>query len=257
MAEAAQRRLIEPRVPVAERHVTVWSLALSGGFVVAAAFTMFAHAEVGPMTGNVIATSTTVARHGLSSTFTRAVPIPAFIGGIAVGVLLDEEYTRRHRRRALATTLGLEALLLGAFMAWAATVLHGSVVRVSSHWELDGLIALPAFALGLQTAAVRRVEGQTTRTAYLSGMLTRFTEEAIRLLYWRRDRRGGATEPPWRNTPRVRRLALIGGTVVAYGGGVLLGAWSFNGRLRAWSLALPIAALVTIAIADAAQAASS
>ena len=198
-----------------------------------------------------------MARHGLSSPFTRAVPIPAFVAGIAVGILVEEEYTRRHRRRALATTLAFEALLIGAFMVWAAVAMHGSVVHVSSHWKLDGLIALPAFALGLQTAAVRRVEGQTTRTAYLSGMLTRFTEEGVRLLYWRRDRRGGATESPWRNTPRLRRLALVGGTVVAYAGGVLLGAWSFNGRLHEWSLALPIAVLLTIVVADAAHTAPS
>ena len=89
--------------------------------------------------------------------------------------------------------------------------------------------------------------------AVQTGMFTRFTEEGIRLLYWRRDRRGGAIEAPWRNTPTVRRLALVGGTVVAYGGGVLLGAWSFNGSLREWSLVLPIAVLVTIAIADATQ----
>lgn len=241
----------DPKPSLTEALIVVWVLAATAGFVVSVAYQVLVQVEVGPMTGNMIATAQSVARHGAFAPLTRAVPIAGFVVGMAIGIVIVEESTRHGRHRALGFLLVLEVLLLIAFMVWTGSVQRGEVVHLASHWELDALILLPSIALGLQTAALRRVGGQTTRTVYMTGMLTRATEEAVRLVYWRRDRARGETEVPWRNEPTVRRVALLGGIVLAYGTGALLGAWG-NSRWPAWSLLVPIVALVLVVAVDAA-----
>jgi hypothetical protein len=53
-------------------------------------------------------------------------------------------------------------------------------------------VALPAFAMGLQNAALRRFGGRIAPTTYVSGMLTDLAEAGVEYLYWLRDRSRGA-----------------------------------------------------------------
>jgi uncharacterized membrane protein YoaK (UPF0700 family) len=171
------------------------------------------------------------------------------IVGFVVGIVIVEESARHRRHRALGFLLVFEVALLSAFMVWAGSALRAGVVQVRSRWELDALILLPWIALGLQTAAVRRAGGQTTRTVYVTGMLTRSTEEAVRLLHWRRDHARDEVRLPWRNEPTMRRVALVGGLIFLYSAGALLGAWG-NTRWPAWSLLVPIVSLVLVVTVD-------
>jgi uncharacterized membrane protein YoaK (UPF0700 family) len=243
--DSAPRR----RRVLVEHEVAVWTLAASAGFVVAVSFELLAHVEVGPMTGNTVATANGLAAHGASADFTRAIAIVGFVLGVASGIVIAEETARHAVRRTMALMLGIEIVLLVAYMLWGASLYRDGGIRAGSHWLLDALVLLPSLALGLQTAALRRVRGQTARTTYISGVLTRTVEETVRLLYWRRDRRRGETAAPWHNEPSLARTLLLGGIFVAYVSGAVLGAF-LRRPWQLYSLAVPIGALTVIAIID-------
>lgn len=248
-SRASARERVRRRNAVVEHTGAAWALAIAAGFVVVAGFQVFRHAEVGPMTGNIVSTSSDVARQGTAAQFPRAFPIVAFIAGVAAGIVVAEECARRRVRRALGLTLGLELLLLVPGTIWLTIASQGSALRPSSHWQLDAMIAVFTAALGLQTAALRRVGGQTVRTVYMTGMITRATEEAVRLAYWRSDRRRGTAPHPWRNEPTLQRVLLLAGLVIAYIGGALLGAW-MQQRWGATALIFAIAVVAVVAVVD-------
>lgn len=87
--------------------------------------------------------------------------------------------------------MGVEAALLSLFMIYGGEVIRGGETRANSTWEFYSLVALPAFAMGLQDAALRRVGGRTVRTTYVTGTLTNLGEDCVAYLYWLRDRRWG------------------------------------------------------------------
>ncbi|HEY1737308.1 MAG TPA: YoaK family protein [Acidimicrobiia bacterium] len=228
----------------------MWLLALAAGFVIAVAYQQLSKIEVGPQSGNVVAVTANIARDGTAAALTRLYAVVAFVFGIAAAIAIAEEGARRQARRVLAVTIGVETVLLIGFTLWLAHFTHGTTVRVPSHWQLDGIVVLAAFALGLQTGALRRVGGQTARTVYISGMLTRVAEESVRLVYWRRDRARGNTVSPWFNEPTLRHVMLLGGIIGAYAVGALAGSWS-NDQWGPVALLAPIVLLAGVALLDA------
>jgi uncharacterized membrane protein YoaK (UPF0700 family) len=222
----------------------VWALAIAAGCIVSVCYTEFSRVEVGPMTGNTVATGVDLATNGTNASLTRAVAIAAFVVGVAAGIAIAEECARHAVKRVLASTVGAEIVLLVACTWWGSASSPRDRLHVTSHWQLDGLVALAALAMGLQTAALRRVGRQTVRTVYVTGVVTRAAEEAVRYAYWRRDRRQGATEAPWRNEPTLQRLALLAGIFSTYGAGTIAGGW----LAREWHLRALVAPVVVLAI---------
>lgn len=246
-----QRGRREQQRALAEYHAAVWALAIAAGFVVAVCYVELSRVEVGPQTGNTIATGVQLGQSGVAATFTHVVAVVAFFLGVTVGVVIAEECARHFFRRVLALTLVVELAPLVAFAIWGTHLSARSRLHTTSHWQLDALVALPALAMGLQTAALRRVGGQTSRTVYMTGNLSRWAEESVRYAYWSRDRKHGEREPPWRNEPSLRRIALLAGIVVAYAAGAILGGW-LDDRWHLVALAVPLAALALVAIVDVA-----
>jgi hypothetical protein len=78
------------------------------------------------------------------------------------------------------------------FMICGEGVIRVGVTVANLAWELYPLVALPAFAMGLQNAALRRVGGRIVPTTYVTGMLTELAEAGVEDLYWLRDRSRGA-----------------------------------------------------------------
>jgi uncharacterized membrane protein YoaK (UPF0700 family) len=228
-----------------EHGGVAWTLALVAGLVIGLSYLEFNHVEVGPMTGNTVATATRA-----NSATIRLCAIGGFVTGVAIGIVIVEECARRNIQRVLALMLLVEAALLVAFVAWGANNSHQEMLNPSSHWELSAVVALPALAMGMQTAALRRVGGQTARTVYITGMLTRSAEEAVRYAYWRRDRNQGRAHP-WRNEPSVGRIVLLVGIIAAYVAGAVLAGW-LNQHWHIWTLAIPIGLLAVLAVLDAA-----
>ncbi len=229
--------------------MVIWALAASAGFVVSVCYRLLGRVEVGPMTGNTVVLGIGFGARGVGVQVARAVALAAFVGGVAAGVCTAELTARRGSPRALAVTVGVEVALLCGFVFWGVSLWGGHGLRPRSEAELDGLVALAAWAMGMQAAAVRRVHGQTVRTVYISGVLTRAAEEAVRLAWWRHDRAHGAAEPPWRHEPTFYRAGLLAGIYAAWLGAAVLGPFVLD-RLDVWALAVPMGLLAAVAVAD-------
>jgi len=200
--------------PLAERRVVIWALAASAGFVVSVCYRLLGRVEVGPMTGNTVVLGIGFGARGVGVQVARAVALAAFVGGVAAGVCTAELTARRGSPRALAVTVGVEVALLCVFVFWGVSLWGGHGLRPRSEAELDGLVALAAWAMGMQAAAVRRVHGQTVRTVYISGVLTRPPRRPSPGLVAPRPAHGAA-EPPWRHEPTFYRAGLLAGIYAA------------------------------------------
>src|SRR5437764_4134319 len=195
-------------------------LAASAGFIDVVGYLTLHHLFTAHMTGNTSKLGVALGRRNLAA----ALPLGAvpflFVGGIALGTWLVDE----GRRWA---ALGLQALLIAAYMGYGSTVVHhGSVQDRSSAFYF--LAALATVALGLQTAALTEIRGVTVRTSYISGVLTNLAQGSVRQL------RGRDREQP---------LLLLLSLCIAYLAGATLGSSTLN-AFALWCLAIPIAAIV-------------
>lgn len=193
------------------------TLAAVAGFVDAVGYLTLHGLFTAHVTGNAAKLGIAAAHADRPSVAAFAAAPVFFVAGIAAGTALVD-------RGRNALPLGLQAVLVAFYMAYGSTVMrHGTVPdhRVAAFYPLE---AAAIVALGLQTAAFTSVAGETTRTTYLSGMLTRFAQGVVR----------GAP---------ARRLALLAALWCVYVGGATAGAASL-GWTSIWCLAAPVAVLL-------------
>jgi uncharacterized membrane protein YoaK (UPF0700 family) len=92
------------------------------------------------------------------------------VAGVIIGALLTEISLQRNFRSPFAVALATEATLLLLLM------LFGDNIQTATGWIFYALTALPAMAMGVQNATLRRVGSLHIRTTYVTGMLTNFGE---------------------------------------------------------------------------------
>lgn len=218
---------------VRERAWFAVALALVAGFVDAASFISIAHVFTAHMSGNTAAFGAYIGRGEWEDAIRRLLPVPLFCGGVFFASVVSELATRRGLRTRTALLLGIEALLLCA-IAVAAGVGWG---HVSSQTFEYIVMNLPAFAIGVQSVALRKVGGRTVRTAFITGMLATMTEEWVRFLM-RRDRR---------HRPPAARPLLLGFIWCAFCSGAAVGGLCYA-VWHSMSLLAPTAALVCIVV---------
>lgn len=232
-------------------------LAWVAGFVDAVGYLTLFHVFTAHMSGNTIAAGVHLGQEDWSAAFHRAFPIPLFVAGVALGAALAEFLLRRGYRSVFSFGVSLEALLLGFFFAWGGEVFSAGGIRPEVGWHFYLLAALPALAMGVQNATIRRVGNTTVRTTYISGMVTNFAEEAVQFLFWLSDhflgRHGKGFGLLVRLSPRQRsfnRLLLRAGIWTAYVVGAILAARTLQ-RWDLYCLLVPIGCLVVIGLCDA------
>lgn len=181
------------------------------------------------------------AGHGLWRAAARvALALACFVVGAAAASVL----TRRLGR--LGGVLAVEAALLAAALAaWAG--LLGRPQGLVPEPGAFALIAALCAAMGIQSAAVRRVGEQRLSTTYVTGTLTSLGVDFVADLMtrWRRGRDTEAA-PPF---PAKGAVALLGGVWGSYLGGAIAGgfaqfAWGF------WAVLAPAGALAVVAAWD-------
>jgi uncharacterized membrane protein YoaK (UPF0700 family) len=207
------------------------------------------------MTGNTILLGLSAARQAWPEALRNVIALAAFVAGAAAGTLVVSSVRR------LDQCLGLEAFLLAAavtvWLAFGAP--RGHIAQPApARW----LIALLAAAMGIQSAAVRRVGEQRVSTTYVTGTLTTLATDTMSdlLAWWTARKRRGAPEagvgeapPPNDRVPGARRGAtLMTGLWAAYLFGALVGGFAEQ-RWSMWALAAPVAALLGVMAADAAH----
>lgn len=217
------------------------------------------------MTGNTVLLAIAVGQGHLTATLHSFTALIAFILGAGVGAFVVGGGDDHHRWPSTVTrTLALEAVVLAA-LSIAATGMQpktlGSVLYV--------FIGLSAFAMGMQTAAVRRLGVAGLSTTVITTTMATVIEGFV--IHLRASSFGGERiqhqdpDADPRNDPRVRHLGVQTAVIVSYavaaGGSAVL-----ESRVLLASFWLPtaiVAAVVLIAstrlrgrpVAEAGQAA--
>ncbi len=242
---------------ISAKEFLAWALAAVAGFIDAVGYRTLRHLFTAHMSGNSARLGVFLGEARLGSAVPLAAAVLLFVFGIAVATVLAEVASRRGARSAMPWLLGVQVLLLAAFMGYGASVI-GTVGQVPDHSGRGFyvLAALAIISIGFQVCALQYVGGQRARTTYVSGMLTRFSQEFVNWLFWLHDgtRRprgtylGEALQSGSRDESAARAL-LFGGIWCWYLGGAIAGSF-LDGRWRLWSLACPIALLVAIIALD-------
>ena len=227
-------------------------LAWVGGFVDAVGFLTLAGLFVAHMSGNTVRLGVFLGDGDWSLAAQRLVPIIFFTIGVVVGIALSEALRRRSAPAPAARVLGIEAVLLLAFMLVGQAVLDGRGAAAGS-WDYYLLAIVAVLTMGLQNAALRRVAGVPIHTTFVTGILTSVAEEIVNGWYaWRDARRGGPTDDRNRARASFQRARLHGGVWLSYLAGGVLGALLVL-RWDLWVLALPLAALAVLIVVDLAR----
>jgi uncharacterized membrane protein YoaK (UPF0700 family) len=232
--------------PLARRDLMLLLLAFAGAGVDAVSFLGFGRVFVANQTGNTIVLVVALVQGQAATGLRAAVSVVGFVLGTAVAelVMIGNQELRPWPSavsRALLIELGALGILgVGRYMSGPRPV-EGTV---------DLLVGLAALAMGVQSAAVLRL-GVGVATTYISGTMTMFAIESVRLLHLvetaPRSEERKALDPvaalagrgPW----------LSGATWIAYAIGAAVNGLLFL-RLGDATLILPIVALVAVLVAE-------
>lgn len=230
-------------------------LASVAGFVDSAGYIILNGLFTAHMSGNTARLGVFLGRGGIAAGIPLAAAVVLFVFGIALGTVVSELATRRGIQSIAAVVLGLQAILLAAFMV------YGGVSASHELWShpLRGFYVLAALAIisiGLQACALRQIAGRTVRTTYISGVLTNLAQELVNYLCWLHDGSHRAERSYLgevlglgsRQESRERTL-LLTGIWGSYLVGAISGACTEQ-RLGSWAFAFPIVALGLAILAD-------
>ena len=235
-----------PGGPWVERHRRdILLLALTGaaGSVDAISFLALGHVFTANMTGNTVLLGLHLAQEQGAGALRAFMALFGFGAGLVIGALIVERSTGGGPwPRAVTRSFAIEAVILGVFAVGSYLT---AVVR--EVWEGHALIVLSAMAMGIQSAAVRRLDVPGIATNYVTGTLT----NAVTGLVARSGSaapRGGSTpsEPGsgfWWRRVRLQVLALF-----VYGFGALAAGLS-HARWPGIVAVLPLVAVAAVAAA--------
>jgi uncharacterized membrane protein YoaK (UPF0700 family) len=165
------------------KGVIALSLTAVGGFVDAVGYIALFQVFTANMSGNSVHVGLYLGHFDLRELARPACAIVSYVVGLTITRILLEAAGRSGVRRIASFTLAVEALLLLLF-ARATPAMHlGQIVDQHSP-AYFALVALLAFAMGIQTATLTHIGALTVYTTFVTGTLTRFSEAFTRALFW-------------------------------------------------------------------------
>lgn len=118
------------------------------------------------MSGNSVKLAVDIAGGNWRECAIYGAAIAAFVIGVIGGLLVIEAIAARHVKRTFAAVATIELALLLAFLA---------IARPPTVW----MLGLPAAAMGVQNALLRRVGHRGVRTTVVTGMLAHFARSLV------------------------------------------------------------------------------
>jgi uncharacterized membrane protein YoaK (UPF0700 family) len=179
-------------------------------------FLLLAHVFTSHMSGNTVKLTVAVASGNWQEVAWYGCAIGAFVAGAIVGLLALEAAAVREVARTFGLVASIELVLLLAFAGLA---------RPPQEW----MLSLPAAAMGVQNALLRRVGRRGVRTTVVTGMLVHFAHALVL-----RSRKG---------------VALYGLIWISFAAGGIAGAYLDYGYGPV-ALLLPIAGLFALICVD-------
>ncbi|HSU69320.1 MAG TPA: YoaK family protein [Tepidisphaeraceae bacterium] len=245
--------------PLSHKEKTILAIALSwgAGLIDVLGYVTLYHAFVAHMTGNTVSAVLHGVEHNWREVLHRGTPIPAFFLGLLSAEAVLEWSKRRGDRRIAARAMSIEAACLAAFLGLGLSVL-GPTPRVTdpSAAQFIALVALIAVAMGVQSAAMRKIGALTIFTTFMTGTLTKLAKDLCDYFFWLHDRTQGRLAQRFgsvlRLSPRqesFQSVILLTAVYFSYATGALCGAFGFH----RWGVAIaaaPLTLVVVTVIAD-------
>ncbi len=169
-----------------DRVVAALLLTATGGFVDAIGWLSLFHVFTANMSGNSIHVGMAAGKLDASTVLRFSCAILAYVLALILTRIALEAGARVGRRRMASITFAIEASLLLTFIYVAAPLDQGHVANFGSPLHL-GMIALLAFAMGIQTATLTHLGPLTVYTTFVTGSLTKFAESVTRVIFWIHD----------------------------------------------------------------------
>ena len=231
----------------------------TAGFIDLVGFVSLYGLYVSHMSGNTVAMARHISQLDWVGFVRHAWPIATFIFGLILGAFIYDAEKRRHIKVPFPATIGLEALLVTAFIAAGAGNSFKTVIPPQPALKFFVMVALLTIAMGLQNVSIRKVGGINVYTTFVTGSLVKFAESVSEYLFWIRDR----THHRFRSrigkvllvSPRqapLQRAALTIALFVTYLTGAVCGGFSTD-QWELRGMIAPLIVLVAIAAFGAFQ----
>jgi uncharacterized membrane protein YoaK (UPF0700 family) len=216
------------------RNGLLLALAFGAGYIDALSYLGLNRVFTANMTGNTVLLGIALAELDGDAISRSGLALAGFLVGAAMGAwIVERDHSNSRWPRAVTLALAIESLILLAFGAgW-----YLSQDALATKTTTAALIVLSALAMGVQSAAVSRLEITGIATTYLTGTLTNL---AGRLMG--RSRRKGKP---------LRHSALLAAVWSVYVGGAVIAAVDLPRNL-VLALLLP-AALIMVVVTIAAS----
>jgi uncharacterized membrane protein YoaK (UPF0700 family) len=196
-------------------------LTLAAASIDAISYLGLGHVFTAMMTGNTVLLGLALAQGEVLAALRSILALIGFAIGVFVGAIIVEgESDPAEWPAAVTAALAFETLVLAIFAA-TSTLFDSSRAVI-----IYLLIILSAFAMGIQSAAVRRLGVPGIATTYITGTLTSLM---VDLLVWLRSiaARLPMAKPAGRRAvervPWDQRVGLLGGVIALYCLGALIG----------------------------------
>lgn len=213
-------------------------LAWAAGFVDSLGFLALSHEFTSHMSGNAAATGAELGSGNLREAIIMASPIPGFVFGVCLGVAVDLWAKARNWRGAFPLVLFTQCALLICFMLVAAGHEYPAAKGSARFFALVEFLSV---AMGLQAAALRRVQDIKVSTTFVTGMITNMAAEFTQYLLSKRD-------DPARGAFGFHAV-LFGGIFLAFVVGGVGGAIGHR-NLGPYALTAPLLVLLVVATAQ-------
>lgn len=227
-------------------------LTMVGGFVDAVGYIALFEVFTANMSGNSIHIGMYLGQHNWHDLLRPLCAVVSYVVGmlltrVAIGIAGRVGFTR-----IASFTFGVEALLLVGFARARPTMHLGQVVQMHS-LAYFGLVAMLAFAMGVQTATLTNFGALSTYTTFVTGTLTKMTESITKALFWAWDelRQTGISHIVGKTAAQedLRKSLMLAGIWSVYVIGAALGALA-KSRWELRALYLPVAVLVVVIVVD-------
>jgi uncharacterized membrane protein YoaK (UPF0700 family) len=212
------------------RDSLLLALSFAAGYVDALGYLGLNRVLTANMTGNTVLLAIGLAQLDFDAAARSSVALAGFLAGAAVGAwIVERDRAEGVWPRAVTLALTVESVILCVFAAgWQ------SAGDAPAPLPLAILIGLAALGMGVQSAAVRRLEVSGIATTYITGTLTQLVARFMR--------------PTAQNGDSISRHGLLLGAVwIVYFGGAAAAAIDL--RLSALvAQLLPIAIIVCVVV---------
>ena len=219
--------MVESRL-IATKNGLLLALAFAAGYIDALSYLGLSRVFTANMTGNTVLLAIALAERDGDAIARSSLALAGFLAGVAVGAwIVERDHFDSRWPLAVTLALTLESLILLVFGAgWYLTQ-----DALATATTTAALIVLSALAMGVQSAAVGRLEITGIATTYLTGTLTNLVARLMG-----RSRR---------KSKPFRHSALLAAVWFVYIGGAVIAAVDLPRNL-VLTLVLPAALIMTV-----------